>query len=153
MLSLLLLALLSLVLAGNNDIDFKFKTPNEQVKWYTTADVLVLWGTNKKDDSRIKNIDIDLMLGPGNGVLVDNVSFGVPAHQGLCEWIVDRNLPTRNDYFLRITSTDDPSFLINGPRFTIKRNSSKAASSGAEEHLRGASWSVVMAALLSFLAF
>ena len=122
--SLCFLLIAFLLSAFVQSVQIKLKSPSSDTTWSTRSTVLVLWDAEETDKNLkpIKSIDLDLMIGPGDGVLINNISFGVPLREGNAEWIVDPALSDRSDYFVRISSVDDPNLKINGPRFSIHRN-------------------------------
>jgi len=128
----------------------KFDTPNDKTHWTTQSDVMVVWSVANLSSSSPKKIDIDLMLGPDDGVLIDNISFGVPVTLGGSEWIVDKHLSTRDDYFVRITSPEDPDFKITSPRFRIERNMTAALGNNSIRGIKG-NQGIILAILIGFL--
>ena len=137
--------------------DLKLTTPNHSTKWTTRSDVVVLWQVAKGNvnPTNITKIDLDLMIGPGDGVLIDNISFGVSLFQGNAEWIVDPDLSGRSDYFVRVTSEEDSKFKINGPRFRIARNGTalKGQNAASGRPSPGSIWGWQVAMLLGLITF
>lgn len=149
MLSSLFVSCLFLITMGHGT-QVKFDTPNEKTSWSTRSDVMVVWSVADLGSSSPKKIDIDLMLGPDDGVLIDNISFGVPIALGGSEWIVDKYLSSRDDYFVRITSPEDPKFKFISPRFKIERNMT-AALGNSGFHGMASNQGIILAILIGFL--
>ena len=67
-------------------------------------------------------IDLDLYHGPGDGVLMENISFGVPIGESASEWVVKKGLQQGSDYFIVISSPKRRGFRIVSERFSIGKN-------------------------------
>jgi hypothetical protein len=123
------LAFLSGLVLLAQSVEVKLVAPTEGNTWHTGQTVNVSWEMVSLKSSKgedITQIDLDLFEDSGTN-LVANISFGVPVGLKSAEWVVGDQLETGNDYFVRVTSVEDPKFVMMGPRFTIVKNSTKAA--------------------------
>ena len=93
-------------------------SPNMGTCWRHKKAVWVKWETDGVPENFDK-IDIDLMVGPGSGQLIENISFGVPWEEGKAQWKVAKSLPAGSDYFVQISSPRDKSFKVRSNRFTV----------------------------------
>lgn len=119
----------------------KITEPTRKTVWRTYEDVDVFWRTDEKNDYDLKTIDLDLWKandkksksrkdddeeydeeedGPW---LMRNIAFGVEYDHGDTFWTVDPELPLDGDYFIRITSPDDPDFKVESEKFKIAKGS------------------------------
>lgn len=123
-----------LVLPLASCVEIKIIAPIAENTWHIKQVVNVTWeieSLKAHSGHNITQIDLDLMRDNCDN-LVANISFGVPVGISTAEWIVDKHLESGNDYFVRITSVEDPKFVLWGPRFTISRNHTKGASMNAD---------------------
>ncbi len=148
-------------------LSIKLLDPTKKTMWTTGSDVELYWkleGTS--DEKSVKIIELDLMQGRDQKPqLVDNIAFGVHLNHGDAFWTVDKNLKTGDDYFIRITSPDDPNFIHESEYFTIRnmpnnkkdkkgRSGEKAISqeaNGAGEFVPTASVLMATIAMLAFI--
>lgn len=99
--------------------------------WSQGASVWVMWDLKSVGDEGPDKIDLDLYVGPGEGALMENISFGVPIGELAAEWVVKRNLPPGNDFFVKVTSPDVKGFKAVSDRFTITKNNTKGQGNSA----------------------
>lgn len=124
-------SLLVLLLGAAAGLRIRVTEPNRKTVWKTHSDVDVFWKTFDANDLGLKTIDIDLWKGGKKGKakpdLVRNICFGVTYDHGDSFWTVDPKLMPDDDYYLRITSQDNPDFVAESEHFEIEKGSSKDA--------------------------
>ncbi len=93
--------------------------PTSNTVWRHKKHVWVHWKTEEGPPEKFHKIDIDLMVGPGEGEVIENISIGVPWSFYRAKWIVAKTLQPGCEYFVRITAPQDPSFRVKSERFGI----------------------------------
>ena len=148
---LLLLPLL-LCLCRCGDFKFKITAPkHEGTVWKTKQVVHVEWDWEGDLPEDLTRIDIDLMMGPGEGQLMENISFGVPVQERSARWIVAGRLHTSGDYFIKITAPELKSkWAVKSDRFAIsgKRAIVQGQNSAGSMQSLGTWCSIVIAGFL-----
>lgn len=167
---------LCLVATSVLGLSMKITEPSKKTVWRTHEDVEVFWKTGDKNDLGLKTIDLDLWKAndkknknkddDGEGYdeeddgpwLMRNISFGVDYNHGDTFWTVDPELPLDGDYFIKITSPDDPKFKIESERFTIAKGSKdlsgrikKSSSTSGSSKLSAPSMLIIVAAVAAVL--
>jgi hypothetical protein len=117
----MIVPLLHVLVLARFSLAFKLtiSSPSTKSAWALKERVWVFWSSEGGPPENFDKIDIDLLFGPGEGVFIKNISYGVPWNEQGAEWFVADNLPTRDDYFIRITGHQDPDFRVIGPKFSI----------------------------------
>ena len=126
---MMLIMLVGLIKGETNKI--QILKPVATDAWSQGASVWVMWDLKSVGDEGPDKIDLDLYVGPGEGALLENISFGVPVGELAAEWTVKRDLPPGNDYFVKVTSPEVKGFKAVSDRFMIARNSTKGQGNGA----------------------
>jgi hypothetical protein len=172
-----MLALIGFCLLLSNvlGLSIKITEPSKKTVWRTYEDVDVFWRTDDKNDLGLKTIDLDLWKandkknkGKKNRMddeeyddeedgpwLMRNIAFGVDYNHGDSFWTVDPELPLDGDYFIRVTSPDNPKFKVDSEKFTIAKGSpdlkgriKKSSKTNAGAKLSGPSMGVLMVSIL-----
>ena len=146
---LLPLLLFSLVLGELSKI--QILKPLATDSWSQGASVWVMWDLKSVGDDGPDRIDLDLCAGPGDGVMLENISFGVPIGELAAEWTVKQNLPPGNDYFVKVSSPGTRGFKFVSERFTIARNNTKGQGNSATGSYQGSSQLNALVTLLVIL--
>jgi len=94
--------------------------------------VEVFWKFEGQAEGRVKTLEFDLMQGRNRRPeLVDNLVIGVKWNSDDVLWTVNEKLPTADDYFVRVSSPDDPDFRYDSPFFTIQQKPRSKRISGS----------------------
>jgi hypothetical protein len=94
--------------------------PNDGSVWSSNTEVTVKWNSTSSDSMQTTAIDVDLMVGPGDGVVVMEIGREIPGSASQASWAVNEFLSTRSDYFIRLTQAgSNSSVLAYGERFHI----------------------------------
>jgi hypothetical protein len=98
--------------------------PNGDTLWRAGEDGVVQWEASSTDEATAADesglmVNVDLMVGPGDGVVVMAIASNIPASNNQLSWHVSQSLSTRSDYFVRLSSAGGNAKLANGDRFYI----------------------------------
>jgi hypothetical protein len=145
--SLVLILCLGFVRAEGSKIEIL--KPKAGDIWKKGSSVWVMW--KEGEDGGPDKIDLDLYFGPGDGAIMENISFGVPMDTGSAEWTVKKDLPPGGDYFVKITSPTVKGFKVVSERFTIGRNSTKGQGNAAVSNTEGSVQLTMLVTLLVIL--
>lgn len=111
---LLVMTAFSVVGATSTAADFIIVEPNGETVWLAGREESVIWSGGQVSNETIR---VDLMVGPGPGVIVMNIAQSVPVVQGNTTWLVSDNLSSRNDYFVRLLNADQSE--VRSARFNV----------------------------------
>lgn len=130
------------------------KSPHQSTVWRHKKTVWVFWSSSDGPPESFDSIDIDLMVGQGDGMLIQNISFGVPWSEKGAEWLVADSLQPGCDYFVQITSPKDKSFKVKSARFAITgKKGWKRQSSGSAWSIDSSWWAMAIALSVAQLVF
>ena len=101
--------------------EIKILSPRGGDIWKMGKYVWVYWDI-KSVGNGPDRIDLDLYHGPGDGILMENISFGVPIGESASEWIAKKSLQQGSDYFIVVTSPQKRGFRVVSERFSIGKN-------------------------------
>lgn len=94
--------------------------PNSDSVWESDTQVQIQWNSTAVENAQTPRIDVDLMVGPGNGVVVMAIGNEVPSNVTSAVWTVSKFLSTRSDYFIRLTQAgQNSSTLAYSERFNV----------------------------------
>jgi hypothetical protein len=126
--------------------------PSKGQIWNAGTEVAIKW--DPQDSQPDSLVDVDLLVGPGQGVVVMEIASSIPSSQGQTNWAVSKYLSSRSDYFVRLSSSQDDQELAKSHRFKIKSPDQFLESKGAIEKSSGFSPLATgsrMAALVSLI--
>lgn len=111
----------------------KLLQPTDKTVWTSGTDVEVFWKfEGQAAEGRVKTLEFDLMQGRNRRPeLVDNLAIGVSWNSDDVLWTVNEKLPTGDDYFVRVSSPDDPDFRYDSPFFSIQQKPRSKRISGS----------------------
>lgn len=78
--------------------------PHGAAVWRSNQQAIVQWSPSEDDTADGMLFNVDLMLGPGNGVMVMEIDREIQAANGGVYWNVTSFLSTRSDYFVRLSA-------------------------------------------------
>ena len=104
--------------------EIKILSPNMGDVWKIGNRVWVYWEVKSVGDGP-ERIDLDLYRGPGDGALLENISFGVPIKESASEWQVKKELQPGSDYFIVISSAEKGGFRVVSKQFSIGKHGTK----------------------------
>ena len=91
--------------------------PTRGQVWDANTQVQIRWDPqNSPPDIPI---DVDLLVGLGDGVVVMEISNNVPSAEGQTSWTVSKFLSSRSDYFVRLSDSGSQQTLSSSERFKI----------------------------------
>lgn len=112
--------LLDLILLAGTVNGWSVIQPNSISVWVADTQVQIQWNSTSSEAANLPRIDVDLMVGPGEGVIVMTIGNDIPGNVTSASWFVSRFLSTRSDYFIRLTQAGtNSSILSSGERFNI----------------------------------
>lgn len=152
---MLLVSALLLVLLIELSQAFKLTitSPTGNTVWRHKKEVWVHWKTEDGPPEHFGKIDVDLYVGPGDGVLIENISFGVPWTEKGAEWKVAKTLQPGSDYYILISTPQDKSFRVKSERFSVNgRGGLGKQNSATTQDNTGYAWTA-MAILAAFAQF
>ncbi len=125
--------------------------PNSETLWMTGDEVSITWTSGNITTS---SVDVNLMVGPGSGVVIMPIASDLPITMSPYDpvqtvafsypWLVNDNLSSRNDYFIRV-SKGNTTLIAMSERFNIEspaESQSNAAVVGAR--LAAILWTILL---------
>lgn len=138
-------------------LKMKIEEPNKKTQWLTDTDVELYWSIEGANDKGLKTVDLDLFQGKGKDPeLIANIGFGMTYNHGDSFWYVGSDLEDGENYFVRISSPEDPKFVKDSEYFKIKRNGSpikkqkKQAKSGGIQTVTNFSFGILLGTFMVF---
>lgn len=127
--------------------------PTKGQVWNADTEVEIKWDLQESNPDKL--VDVDLLVGPGKGVVVMEIGSNIPSSQGHANWTVSKYLSTRSDYFVRLSGSQNGKQAARSERFRIQSPDQFLNSKGGalEKSLAFSPWASGsrMAALLSLI--
>jgi len=93
--------------------------PDGDTVWRAGQQVTIKWNNEESAPYYTAQlVDVDLMVGPGDGVVVMSIAASLPSTQLQAEWTVSQFLSTRSDYFIRLSHSNN-IVIAAGERFNV----------------------------------